>query len=85
MSEYEFVRGYPTEETVETAYDDADYCRAVQAYKFFYPTVAFSTGFVALSAVGVKTNQQGAMMTGSPKQSCSRRTRTRRMPSCRST
>jgi hypothetical protein len=26
---------------VKRAYDDADYCRAVQAYKSFYPTVSF--------------------------------------------
>jgi hypothetical protein len=35
-----FERGYPTPETVEKAYDDADSNRAVQAYRFFYPTVS---------------------------------------------
>lgn len=39
-SGYEFVNGYPTEETVKKAYDDADLNRAIQAYKFFYPTVS---------------------------------------------
>ncbi|WP_291144194.1 DUF1254 domain-containing protein [Flavobacterium sp. UBA7680] len=37
---YEFVGGYPTEKTIQKAYDDADLNRAIQAYKFFYPTVS---------------------------------------------
>jgi hypothetical protein len=37
---YEFVGGYPTEATIQKAYDDADLNRAIQAYKFFYPTVS---------------------------------------------
>jgi hypothetical protein len=39
-SGYEFVGGYPTEATIKKAYDDADLTRAIQAYKFFYPTVS---------------------------------------------
>lgn len=39
-SDYEFVGGYPTEATIKKAYDDADLARAIQAYKFFYPTVS---------------------------------------------
>ena len=37
---YTFTGGYPTGETVRNAYDDADLIRAVQAYRFFYPTVS---------------------------------------------
>lgn len=40
VSDYEFVGGYPTEATIKKAYDDADLTRAIQAYKFFYPTVS---------------------------------------------
>jgi hypothetical protein len=65
---YEFDQGYPTQETVRNAYDDADYIRAVQAYKFFFPTVSFSAGFFALVDLGVRSNRAGGMMTGSPKQ-----------------
>ncbi|WDF66180.1 DUF1254 domain-containing protein [Flavobacterium sp. KACC 22763] len=39
-SDYEFVGGYPTEAAIKKAYDDADLTRAIQAYKFFYPTVS---------------------------------------------
>jgi len=35
--EYEFKGGYPTPQTIQRAYDDADLNRAIQAYKFFYP------------------------------------------------
>lgn len=37
---YTFINGYPTSETIQRAYDDADLNRAIQAYKFFYPTVS---------------------------------------------
>lgn len=39
-SDYEFIGGYPTEAAIKKAYDDADLTRAIQAYKFFYPTVS---------------------------------------------
>lgn len=39
-SGYEFVGGYPTDATIQKAYDDADLSRAIQAYKFFYATVS---------------------------------------------
>lgn len=42
---YVFEGGYPTPETVQRAYDDADLNRAVQVYRFFFPTVAVSAGF----------------------------------------
>ncbi len=65
---YEFVGGYPTPETVQKAYDDADYCRAVQAYKFFYPSVAFTAGYRSLTALGIEANRHVGMMSGSPRQ-----------------
>ena len=37
---YTFVGGYPTPETIQRAYDDADLNRAIQCYRFFYPTVS---------------------------------------------
>ena len=39
-SPYPFVGGYPTAETVRRVYDEADLNRAVQAYRFFSPTVS---------------------------------------------
>ena len=37
---YEFERGFPTADTAKKAYDEADLNRAVEAYRFFYPTVS---------------------------------------------
>jgi len=37
---YDFEGDYPTPATIEKAYDDADLNRAIQAYRFFYPTVS---------------------------------------------
>jgi hypothetical protein len=37
---YVFEGGFPAAETIERAYDDADLNRAVQAYRFFFPTVS---------------------------------------------
>ena len=65
---YEFKGGYPTPETIRKAYDDADLSRAIEAYKFFYPTVSFSAGFFALDKVGVKVNGGAGVMVGNPRQ-----------------
>ncbi len=37
---YEFEGGYPTPDTIQRAYDDADLVRAITAYRFFYPSVS---------------------------------------------
>ncbi len=66
--EYEFKGGYPTPETIQKAYDDADLTRAIEAYKFFYPGVAFTAGFDALETVEVFPNRGAGVMQGSPKQ-----------------
>lgn len=42
--------------------------RATEAYKFFFPGVAFSAGFFALESVGVYPNRGAGVMQGSPKQ-----------------
>jgi hypothetical protein len=55
-SHYAFERGFPTDDTVKQAYDDADLERAIQAYKFFYPTVS--------GAAIVRGNEQGYAIAG---------------------
>lgn len=35
-----FENGFPTAAGIAAAYDAADLRRAIEAYKFFYPTVA---------------------------------------------
>jgi len=54
--DYEFVGGYPTEVTIQKAYDDADLNRAIQTYKFFYPTVSGAAIGLGNLEIGVKAN-----------------------------
>jgi len=42
-SSYKYEEGYPTNATVQLAYDKADLGRAIEAYKFFFPTVSMET------------------------------------------
>ena len=56
-SEYAFKRGFPTSETIQRAYDDADVSRATEAYRFFYPTVSGSAIFKGNEKIGIVPNQ----------------------------
>ena len=66
-SGYTFAGGFPTPETVQHCYDDADLSRAIEAYKFFYPTVSFSAGFMALPG-GARVNHSAMLLEAGPKQ-----------------
>ncbi len=67
-SGYEFKGGYPTSETIQKAYDDADLSRAVEAYKFFYPTVSFEATWRGNLKEGAVANQIFALLEGTPNQ-----------------
>ncbi|HEV2566566.1 MAG TPA: DUF1254 domain-containing protein [Microvirga sp.] len=66
--EYEFKGGYPTPETVRKAYDDADLSRAIQAYKFFYPTVSFEGTWRGNLKEGAVANRVFPLLEGTPTQ-----------------
>ncbi len=65
---YEFKGGYPTPETVRRAYDDADLARAIQAYKFFYPTVSFEGTWRGNLREGAVANSVFPLLEGTPNQ-----------------
>ena len=65
---YEFKGGYPTPETIRRAYDDADLARAVQAYKFFYPTVSFEGTWRGNLREGAVANSVFPLLEGTPNQ-----------------
>jgi hypothetical protein len=65
---YEFKGGYPTSETIQKAYDDADLSRAIEAYKFFYPTVSFEATWRGNLREGAVANQIFALLEGTPNQ-----------------
>jgi hypothetical protein len=65
---YEFKGGYPAEAAAKTARDDADFQRAVTAYRFWYPTVSCEGIFNGGRAAGVKDNENVLMMACGPRQ-----------------
>jgi len=67
-TDYEFRNGYPTPETVQRAYDDADLNRAIQTYRFFYPTVSFMGTWKGNIENGAVPNKVFALLEGTPEQ-----------------
>src|SRR6201996_9550868 len=58
-SEYAFLQGYPTADAAQKANDDADFGRAVQAYRFWYPTVSNEGIFQGNRKIGIQDNVNG--------------------------
>src|SRR5262252_5441865 len=67
-SGYNFAGGFPTPGTIQNVYNDSDLSRAIEAYKFFYPAVSFSAGFVAMEKAGIKVNSGAGLMDAGPRQ-----------------
>ena len=65
---YEFAGGYPTPETVRRAYDEADLNRAVQAYRFFYPSVSIMATWKGNLRAGMVENTVFGLLEGTPRQ-----------------
>jgi len=67
-SHYEFERGFPVGRTVEQAYADADLNRAIQAYRFFYPTVSGAAIVKGNEDIGIVPNKVFGMLDCGPEQ-----------------
>jgi hypothetical protein len=67
VSEYVFEGGYPTPETVQRAYDDADLNRAVQTYRQFFPSVSGLAIFNGNNVLGVIENRVFGTLETQPK------------------
>jgi hypothetical protein len=65
--DYAFVGGFPTTETIQNAYDDADLNRAIQAYRFFFPTVSGLAIYKGNVASGLVPNQTFGLLDTQPK------------------
>lgn len=66
---YEFIRGFPAnEETIKKAQDATDLRRAIEAYKFFYPTVATEAVIQQFMPHGAIANKVGIIMPQDPEQ-----------------
>lgn len=65
---YGFSQGYPTADGAEKAIDDTDFGRAVQAYRFWYPTVSNEGIFQGNRDIGIQDNVAGGMSAAGPRQ-----------------
>src|SRR5262249_50816973 len=63
-----FERRFPTRKAAQRAHDDADYQRAVTAYRFWYPTVSCESFFHGLREAGIQDNQTISILSASPRQ-----------------
>ncbi len=68
VSPYEFEGGYPVAGTAERAFDASDLRRAVEAYKFFYATVATEAVMQQAQTAGAEPNEVSIVMATSPRQ-----------------
>src|SRR5262245_44602051 len=78
---YNFERGYPTKDTTQRTRDDADFQRAVVAYRFWYPTVSIEGFFDGNRRAGSRTIRPCRWPSARHTGSSSPATPTRRMPS----
>src|SRR5689334_2682635 len=64
---YEVKGGYPTPETVQRVYDQADLNRAIEAYRFFYPTVSGAAIIKGNTDVGIVENKVFSVLDTKPR------------------
>ncbi len=65
---YAFERGYPTAQTTQQARNDADFQRAMTAYRFWYPTVSVEGIFNGNRELGIKDGESWGMAAAGPRQ-----------------
>ncbi len=66
-SPLQFERGFPTAGTAEKAHDASDLRRAIEAYKFFYPTMGSEAVMQQMLSNGAKVNEIGHVMATWPR------------------
>jgi hypothetical protein len=67
---YRFERGFPTREATKQARDDADYQRALTAYRFWYPTVSIEGFFHGAREAGMKDGESLFLVSAGPRFVC---------------
>lgn len=63
-----FDHGHPAGDSAQRAYDEADLHRAIQAYKFFYPTVSGAAIVKGNNEIGVVPNKVFGILDCGPEQ-----------------
>ncbi len=64
----QFERRYPTAVTAEEAHNAADLRRAIEAYKFFFPTLGSEAVMQQMLSNGAVINEVGHVMATTPLQ-----------------
>jgi hypothetical protein len=64
---YIFERGFPTANTSSRARDDADFQRAVTAYRFWYPTISAEGMFNGVREIGLNDNESMMVQATGPR------------------
>jgi hypothetical protein len=67
-SPLQFERGYPSAITAEKAHDAADLRRAIEAYKFFFPTMGSQAVMQQMLFNDAEINEAGHVMATTPLQ-----------------
>ena len=67
-SGYKLEEGYPIPETAQRARDDADFQRAMVAYRFWYPTVSAEGIFNGNRELGIKDGEAWGIAAAGPRQ-----------------
>jgi hypothetical protein len=63
---YAFTEGHAAADVAQKAYDDNDLNRAIEAYKFFYPTVSGHAIFKGNAKIGIVPNQVSGVLDTKP-------------------
>lgn len=63
-----FERGYPSAQTSQRARDDADFQRAMTAYRFWYPTVSAEGIVNGNREAGIKDGESWGILAAGPRQ-----------------
>jgi len=66
-STLQFERGYPIAGTAESSYDASDMRRAIEAYKFFFPTMGTEAVMQQMLSNNAKVNEIGHVMATWPR------------------
>jgi hypothetical protein len=64
---YKFERGYPAADSVKRAFDASDLRRAIEAYKFFYPTMSTEALIQELPTAGGVPNEVSLVLALGPR------------------
>jgi hypothetical protein len=67
MTGYHFTNGFPDPESIDDAYARSDLGRAVECYRFFYPTVAMEGLIQGTRAVGASDNEAFIILYAGPR------------------